>query len=53
MGRGSGLETRPGIESPFKGHVIPNLSAPAGALALEGREEVRSTSISPIEKTST
>jgi len=33
-GRGNGLETRPGIESPPQGDVIPNLSALAGTLAL-------------------
>jgi putative transposase len=39
--RGNGLETRPGIKSPKRGDVIPNLPAIAGTLALQGREEVR------------
>jgi len=33
-GRGNGPETRPGIESPLRGDVIPNLPALAGTLAL-------------------
>jgi len=33
-GRGNGLETRPGIESPPRGNVIPNHPALAGTLAL-------------------
>jgi putative transposase len=32
--RGNGLETRPGIKSPKRGDVIPNLPAIAGTLAL-------------------
>ena len=32
--RGNGLETQPGIESPKRGDVIPNLPALAGTLAL-------------------
>jgi len=33
-GRGNGPETRPGIESPLQGYVIPNLPALAETLAL-------------------
>jgi putative transposase len=40
--RGNGLETQPGIESPKRGDVIPNLPALAGTLALKGGEEVSS-----------
>jgi len=32
-GRGNGPEARPGIKSPFRGDVIPNLPALAGTLA--------------------
>ena len=39
--RGNGPETRPGIESPKQGDVIPNLPALAGTLAIHGGEEVR------------
>jgi putative transposase len=44
--RGNGLETQPGIESPKRGDVIPNLPALAGTLALQGEEEVRRLEIS-------
>jgi len=33
-GRGNGLQTQPGIESPLRGDVIPNLPALTGTLAL-------------------
>jgi len=36
-GRGNGPETRPGIESPFRGYVAPNLPTLAGTLAPSGR----------------
>jgi hypothetical protein len=38
--RGNGPETRPGIKSPKRGDVIPNLPALTGTLALQGGEEV-------------
>jgi hypothetical protein len=38
--RGNGPETWPGIESPKRGDVIPNLPALARTLALQGGEEV-------------
>jgi hypothetical protein len=40
-GRGNGPETRPGVESPKRGDVAPNLPALAGTPALQGGEEVR------------
>jgi hypothetical protein len=39
--RDNGPETRPGIKSPKRGDVIPNLPALAGTLAIHGGEEVR------------
>jgi hypothetical protein len=40
--RGNGPETRPGIESPKRGDVIPNLPALTGTLTIQGGEEVSS-----------
>jgi hypothetical protein len=39
--RGNGPETRPGIKSPKRGDVIPNLPAITGTLTIHGEEEVR------------
>jgi putative transposase len=39
--RGNGPETRPGIKSPKRGDVIPNLPASTRTLAIHGGEEVR------------
>jgi len=39
--RGNGLETRPGIKSPKRGDVIPNLPASTRTLTIHGGEEVR------------
>jgi hypothetical protein len=39
--RGNGPETRPGIKSPKRGDVIPNLPALARTLTIHGGEEVR------------
>jgi len=39
--RGNGPKTRPGIEPPRRGNVIPNLPAITGTITIHGGEEVR------------